>query len=56
MRTLAVADKDIEANYHVDAAIEQIDSLARLLLECEADGGHGEFKWTLVIEYEEEDE
>ena len=54
MKTLAVTDKDIEANYHVEATIEQINSLALLLLECEVDGGHGEFKWTLVIEYEEE--
>jgi hypothetical protein len=56
MRTLAVADKEIEANYHVDATIEQIDSLALLLLECETDGVHGGFKWTLVIEYEEEEQ
>ena len=56
MKTLAVTDKDIEANYHVDAAIEQIDQLALLLLECEADGVHGGFKWTLVIEYEEEEQ
>lgn len=56
MRTLAVEDKEIEANYHVDATIEQINSLAKLLLECEADGANGKFKWTLVIEYEEEEQ
>jgi hypothetical protein len=56
MKTLTMTDKEIEANYHVDSTIEQIDSLILLLLECETDGVHGGFTWKLEIEYEDEEQ